>query len=48
MIREPQKRELLYELNQAREALMTQSPESPTTKQVDHSYVNLVRMWADI
>lgn len=48
MIRDPQKRELLYELQQARESLLTDKPDANVTKQVDHSYVNLVRMWADI
>lgn len=48
MVRDPQKRELLYELHQAREALLTEKPDATETKQVDHSYVNLVRMWADI
>lgn len=48
MIRDPQKRELLYELHQARESLLTEKPDAGVTKQVDHSYVNLVRMWADI
>jgi len=48
MVRDAQKRELLYELHQARDALLSEKPESPVTKQVDHSYVNLVRMWSDI
>jgi PKHD-type hydroxylase len=48
MVREPQKRELLYELSQAREKLLKAAPESPETKQVDRSYVNLIRMWSEI
>lgn len=48
MIREPQKRELLFELNQAREALLKSAPEATETKRVDRSYVNLVRMWAEL
>jgi len=48
MIREPQKRELLYELNQAREKLLKSAPQSEETKQVDRSYVNLVRMWSEL
>lgn len=48
MIREAHKRELLYELSLAREQLMASSPEALETTQVDHTYVNLVRMWADV
>lgn len=48
MVRDPGKRELLYELAQARNDLMKQNPDSPTTRQVDHTYVNLIRMWSDI
>ena len=48
MIREPQKRELLYELSQARETLLKAAPEATETKQVDRSYVNLVRMWSEL
>jgi PKHD-type hydroxylase len=47
LIREPEKRELLYELHQARESLMAEKPDGAATKQVDHSYVNLVRMWSE-
>lgn len=48
MVRDPGKRELLYELAQARNDLMKQNPDSPATRQVDHTYVNLIRMWSDI
>lgn len=48
MIRDPAKRELLYNLNQARESLMKSSPDSDETAQVDTTYINLVRMWAEI
>ena len=48
MVRDPGKRELLYELAQARNDLMKDNPDSSTTKQVDHAYVNLIRMWSDI
>lgn len=47
MVREPQRRELLYNLNLARESLLKNKPEENETKQVDVAYVNLVRMWAD-
>ena len=48
MIKDPQQRELLYELHQAREALLDTAPGQDTTVHVDHAYVNLVRMWADL
>lgn len=47
-VRNPQQRELLFELDQAREQLMQQQPDAEHTKQVDRSYVNLLRMWSDI
>lgn len=48
MVRDPARRELLYELNLAREKLMKESPHAEETAQVDHSYTNLVRMWAEV
>jgi len=48
MVRDPGKRELLFELAQAKSSLMKENPDSPTTRQVDHAYVNLVRMWSEI
>ena len=48
MVRDPAKRELLHELNQAREALLKADSESMEARKVDVSYVNLVRMWADV
>ncbi len=48
MIRQAERRELLFELNQARETLMREQPDNATTHQVDHSYVNLVRMWSEV
>ncbi|MDH5648077.1 MAG: Fe2+-dependent dioxygenase [Gammaproteobacteria bacterium] len=48
MVREPAKREILFELNQARESLMKRHPDNPETAQVDHTYVNLVRLWSEV
>lgn len=48
MIRDPAKRELLHQLNQARESLLKQRPDDAETKQVDISYVNLFRMWSEL
>lgn len=47
-IRDPAKREILYNLSQAREALMKTSPESSELELLSNSYVNLLRMWSDI
>ena len=48
MIRDAAKRELLFELGTAREKMLRENAESDETKKVDVSYVNLVRMWAEI
>jgi len=47
-IRDAAQRELLYELNLAREHLLESAPEQEHTKLVDKSYANLIRMWADV
>ncbi|MFQ5642910.1 MAG: Fe2+-dependent dioxygenase [Thiogranum sp.] len=48
MLRDPDRRELLFQLYQARESLLESQPESATATQVDHAYVNLVRMWSEL
>lgn len=48
IIREPEKRALLHELNLARETLLNKNPEADETRQVNQSYINLVRMWSEI
>nr|AFI78457.1 2OG-Fe(II) oxygenase [uncultured bacterium ws138B4] len=48
LVREPEKRALLHELNQARETLLREKPDSVATRQVNQAYVNLVRMWSDV
>ena len=48
LVRDPDKRALLHELNQAREALLREQPDAAETRQVNHSYINLVRMWSEI
>ena len=48
LVRDPAKRELLYELHQAREKLLQSAPEAEETAQVNTAYMNLVRMWGDI
>lgn len=47
-VRDAAKRELLYELDQSRQQLLKADPDSDLTKNVDRSYVNLLRMWAEV
>jgi PKHD-type hydroxylase len=47
-VRDPARRELLYELDQAREQLLKQAPEEQMTSYVDRSYANLLRMWGEL
>ena len=47
-VRDAAKRELLYELDKSREHLLRTDPESDVSKNVDRSYVNLLRMWAEV
>lgn len=48
LVRDPDKRALLHELNQARETLLREQPDAAETRQVNHSYINLVRMWSEV
>lgn len=48
LVRDPNQRELLHELNGVRERLLASAPESEDAKQVNKTYVNLVRMWGDV
>jgi PKHD-type hydroxylase len=47
-VRDAARRELLYELDQARQQLLRSDPESDLSKNIDRSYVNLLRMWAEV
>ena len=47
-VRDPARRELLYELNLARERLLKSAPGAEHTGYVDRSYANLVRMWSEL
>lgn len=47
-VRDPAQRELLFELNQAREILLRETPKAEHTALVDRSYANLVRMWSEL
>jgi predicted 2-oxoglutarate/Fe(II)-dependent dioxygenase YbiX len=46
-VRDPARRQLLHDLWQAREQLLEEAPDSPASRRVDTSYVNLLRMWAE-
>lgn len=48
LVRDPTKREILYELSQAREKMLRSAPDVPETAHVNTAFVNLVRMWADL
>jgi len=47
LVRDPARRELLYELGVARNKLLRERPDEEETALVDRSYVNLLRMWAE-
>jgi len=47
-VRDPARRELLFELNQAREQLLAEAPTERSTRLIDRSFANLVRMWSDV
>jgi len=48
LVRDPARRELLYELHQVRERLLREAPEHADTARVNAVYVNLVRMWSEL
>ncbi len=48
LVRDPAQRELLFELNEAREQMLQQDPESESTRLVDKTFANLFRMWSEI
>lgn len=48
LVRDPARRELLYQLYQARETLLARAPDAGETAQVSAAYLNLVRMWSEL
>jgi len=48
MIKDPQKRELVYELGQARNILIDERSDASETAHVSHVYANLVRRWSEL
>ncbi len=48
MVRDVQQREILHDLNEARQALNQSTPQAMVTQQIDQVYANLLRLWADV
>jgi PKHD-type hydroxylase len=48
MIKDVQQRELLYQLGQARDALLITQADAEETHKVSTSYANLIRMWSEV
>lgn len=48
LVRDPQQREILATLDDARRTLQRATPNAQVTSNVDHAYMNLVRMWAEV
>ncbi|HHJ14690.1 MAG TPA: Fe2+-dependent dioxygenase [Gammaproteobacteria bacterium] len=48
MVRDPARREILYQLYLTRESLQKSMPESEDVTRLDHAYVNLTRLWATL
>ena len=47
-VRDPARREILFDLVQSRDALLKEQPGSELHQRVDRSYANLLRMWAEV
>lgn len=48
VIRDAEKRELLFNLHKTRETLQKKYPDDNEVVKIDHTYINLMRMWAEI
>ncbi len=48
MVPTPGHRDLLYQLWLAREEMRQSAPEADSTRRIDQSYVNLIRMWTQV
>ncbi|MEE8427937.1 MAG: Fe2+-dependent dioxygenase [Gammaproteobacteria bacterium] len=48
LVRDPARRELLFELSQARDHLLETAPGANATALISKSYVNLLRMWSEV
>jgi PKHD-type hydroxylase len=48
LVRDPAKREILYDLYQVREKMLREQATAEDSKRIDRSYVNLLRMWGEV
>ena len=48
LVRDPARREVLFELDRARRALIEADPSAEPARRVQAAYANLVRMWAEV
>jgi len=48
LIRDAEKRELLFNLHKTRESLQAKYPDDKEVVKIDHTYINLMRMWAEL
>jgi len=48
MVRDANQRDLLHDLDEARQALVQSTPNAKVTQRIDHVYSNLLRLWADV
>ena len=48
LVRDAQQREILFDLDTARQALKLSTPKAEVTTRVDQAYLNLVRMWSEV
>jgi len=48
LVREAEKRELLFNLHNTRETLQKKHPEDDEVVKIDHTYINLMRMWSEV
>ncbi len=48
LVRSAQQREILFDLDTARQALKLSTPKAEVTTRVDQAYMNLVRMWSEV
>lgn len=48
LVRDPARRELLHDLNNVRERMLENAPDTEDAILINKTYVNLVRMWGDV
>jgi len=48
MVRDAYQRDLLHDLDDARQALVSSTPNAQVTRQIEHVYANLLRLWAEV